>query len=81
MTSSSGSATGFVPLGDVARERLGEQCQYIARYVAGGERVPALGEGLRFTGSISDYHAMQIHAEDVEEFVARIEHHRAALGF
>lgn len=69
-----------VPLGSVARERLGEQCQYVARYVAGSERVPALGGGLRTTGTVADYHAMTIHRDDVEEFVARVRAHWQQIG-
>lgn len=69
----------FVPLGDVARGRLGEQCQYIAPLVAGTGRLPALGEGLRVRGTVADYHSMRIHRDDVEEFVSRVSAHRQAM--
>lgn len=71
---------GFTSLGEVARVRLGEQCQYVARYVAGTDRVPALGEGLRITGTVADYHGMRIHRDDVDEFVARVRAHWQATG-
>lgn len=71
---------GFIPLGEVARGRLGEQCQYVARYVAGNDRLPALGQGLRITGTLADYHAMRIHSDDADEFVARVRAHWRATG-
>jgi len=67
----------YVSFGDIARIRLGQQCQYASRYIDGEiEGYPNLGEGLRFTGfdhlgRINNYHAMEIHKDDVEEFVRR----------
>lgn len=68
----------YVDFGNMARERLGIQCQYASRYVDG--RIPGwpnLGKGLRFQGSPTDYHFLKIHQDDVEEFVRR---YRAHIG-
>lgn len=67
----------FVKFGEIARGRLGQQCQYASRYVDGKiEGYPNLGEGLRFKGDPGDYHSLEIHREDVEEFVRRVEEYR-----
>jgi|AGTN01.1.fsa_nt_gi hypothetical protein len=75
----------YVDFGDVARSRLGMQCQYASRYVGGLcdyqnlTSDPALGRTLRFlersrpVSSADDYHSLRIHRDDVEEFVARVE--------
>lgn len=76
-------ATLWVDFGDVAHGRLGEQAQYASRYVDGRLGDPNLGVGLRFralyprrdgdrTVDPSDYHAIQIHRNDVETFVERV---------
>lgn len=76
----------FVNFGDMARQRLEMQCQYACRYTGavkgdgtidpdywkGIDGSPCLGEGLRFRGSTKDYHFMEIHKDDVEEFVRRV---------
>ncbi len=68
---------GFVNFGDIARARLRQQCQYASRYVDGKiQGYPNLGEGLRFRGTPADYHSLEIHQDDVEEFVRRVEQHR-----
>lgn len=64
---------GFVGFGDVARSRCKQQCQYVSRYV------PNLGEGLRFRGEPSDYHFLEIHKDDVNEFVRRYKNQRKAI--
>lgn len=66
---------GLVLLGDVARKRLGMQCQYASRYVDGRHGSPNLGAGLRFEGNPADYHALRIAEGDVEEFVRRVQEH------
>lgn len=75
----------YVDFGDVARSRLGMQCQYASRYVGGLcdyqnlTSDPAAGRTLRFkersrpVSSADDYHSLRIHRDDVEEFVARVE--------
>lgn len=79
----------FLSFGDVARGKLGQQCQYACRYTGidtNGKRNPAywqemgyvdLGENLRFIGNTNNYHSLQIHKDDVAAFVAR---HHVATG-
>lgn len=62
---------GWARFGDVARDRCGEQAQYASRAIDGRLGYPHLGEGLRFRGDASNYHAVLIHADDVETFVTR----------
>lgn len=75
---------GFIDFGDVARSGTGMQCQYASRYIRGRERdgTPALGEGLRFrrldTGS---YHDIEIHQDDAEEFVRRVNDYKKSVGW
>lgn len=66
---------GSVSFGDVARNLLGQQCQYASRYIDGRVRnYPKLGNGLRFTElDSSSYHDIGIHPEDIEEFRRRFE--------
>lgn len=80
-----GGNEDYVDFGDVARSRLGMQCQYASRYVGGLcdyqnlTSDPTQGRTLRFmersrpVSSSSDYHCLRIHRDDVEEFVARVE--------
>lgn len=80
-----GADEDYVDFGDVARTRLGMQCQYASRYVGGVcdypnlTSDPALGRSLRFkkgsrpVSSSDDYHSLRIHRDDVREFVARVE--------
>ena len=73
----SNSSQGFVSFGDAAR-KIGIQSQYASRYVAGGDGYancgsdPELGRVLRFEGDPGDYHDLKIHAQDVDEFAARV---------
>lgn len=62
----------YVDFGDVARKQLGIQSQYASRYLDGvnGE-YPNLGKDLRISGDPRDYHRVQIHKDDVAEFVKR----------
>jgi len=69
----------FVPFGNVARRQIGEQAQYASRYVKGTHGYPNLGAGLRFLHG-QDYHDLQIHKDDVEEFVHRVLEHMKATG-
>jgi len=68
---------GYSSFGDFSRSRLGQQCQYGSRYIEGKiERYPALGEGLRFRNlDRSDYHAIRIHRDDMDEFERRYREH------
>ena len=66
---------GFVKFGDISRGEIGQQCQYASRYVYGAiEGYPNLGDGLRFKEyeeGKNNYNALQIHIEDVPEFIKR----------
>lgn len=62
---------GYVSFGDVARNQCGMQSQYCSRYLD-RNNTPYLGEGIRTIGDISDYHFIQIHADDVQTFVTRV---------
>lgn len=62
----------YVSFGDVARGQLGEQCQYASRYIQGKLGYECLGDGLRFQNlNTGNYHEIQIHQDDVAEFVRR----------
>jgi len=63
--------TDYVLFGDVARKQLGMQAQYASRYVDGRFGCANLGKDLRFLGDVDDYHSLQIHKDDVSEFVKR----------
>ena len=71
--------TDFVNFGDVARKRLDMQCQYASQYHGGLHGSPDLTKGLRVTGDAKDYHSMEIHKDDVEEFVERVKSFRFAM--
>ncbi len=78
---------GLIVFGDVARQLLGEQCQYASRYIDPAfinhpmeqYRHPNLAVGLRVNTDTIDgnYHAYGIHPEDVDEFVGRYNTYRA----
>lgn len=70
----------YVNFGDVARKDLGMQCQYASRYHGGVHGSPNLTQGLRVTGTPSDYHSMKIHKDDVAEFVKRVKKYRVDAG-
>lgn len=80
----------FANFGDVCRNRLGMQCQYGSRYVnpdfsaesakEAGHFVPYLGEGLRIKGKPDNYHSLEIHTDDVDEFVSRVARHKLQCG-
>lgn len=72
--------SNFVEFGPVARERIGMQAQYACRYILGQHGYPRLGDGLRFMGRTENYHFLEIHQDDVEEFVRRVTEHRRATG-
>ncbi len=69
---------GFVKFGDVSRRILNKQCQYGVSFAFGdsGSGCPNLGEGLRITGDIGNYHDVKIHQDDIEEFVRRYKAYR-----
>lgn len=66
----------FVAFGDVARHRLGMQCQYARKLLLD----PVLSKGVRWQGRIEDYHNLRIHRDDVEAFVEVVQAHRRATG-
>lgn len=71
----------YVSFGDVARDRLGEQCQYASHYVRPFRpNLPDLGAGLRFQGDPGEYHSLMIHRDDVEEFIRRYREHQLSIG-
>lgn len=61
----------FVPFGDVARNRIGMQCQYASRYLNPKE-YPDISHDTRWKGDIANYHEIYIHKDDVESFVSRV---------
>lgn len=64
---------GMVNLDDVTHGLMRMQSQYIARHLDKSvDRVPFLGEGLRFEVDSSSHHDYNIHKDDVLEFVARV---------
>ncbi len=69
----------YIQFGDVARQRLGMQCQYPHDYLDASKH-PDLAEGVRWIGSHGDYHSIKIHKDDVEIFVARVLAWRKARG-
>lgn len=66
----------YVPFGPVARIQIGIQCQCASRYVTGQGQYPNLGEGLRFRNISGSYHNFEIHRDDVDTFVTRVNSHR-----
>lgn len=66
----------YVLFGDVARDRVGEQCQYAHRYLDD----PEIGMGTRWRGRHADYHGITIHRDDVAGFVERALMWRRAKG-
>ena len=75
--------TEYVDFGDIARRRLGGQCQYISRYVGGKCGEKDLGVGLRFMEHgkavtfSDDYHSLKIHKDDIDIFVKRVQENQA----
>ena len=67
-----------VEFGDVAREQMKMQCQYGVRYLLPFKDHPYLGDGLRTTGDIANYHFVTIHKDDVATFIERYEKHKKA---
>ena len=69
----------YVSVGDVCRGQLGMQCQYGSRYLNDTISLPGypfLGEGLRVRGTHVNYHTLEIHKDDVDEFVRRVKEYR-----
>ncbi len=64
---------GFVELGEVSRSLLKMQGQYGARYADDIDSdYPNFGQDLRIIGNAGNYHDMKIHADDIEEFVNKV---------
>lgn len=70
----------WVSFGDVARRQIGEQAQYVSRYVDGRHGFPNLGQGVRIKGDPKDYHDLLIHRDDVDGFVQRVNAWRKERG-
>ena len=67
------SENEFINFGDVVREKVGMQCQYASMYIDGICERENLGVGLRFRNLNHDnYHIIEIHRDDVDEFVRRL---------
>lgn len=66
----------YVSFSDVAVSQCGEQSQYASRAIDGRHGWPNLGKNLRFNGNPSDYHDVEIHRDDVAEFVKRYQEWR-----
>jgi hypothetical protein len=66
----------YVSFGDVARTQLLQQCQYASRYHGGFHGYPNLTQGLRIKGCLAEYYSMEIHKDDVDEFVKRVKNYR-----
>lgn len=72
----------YVDFGEIARNKIGGQSQYVSRYIDGKDGTPAFGDGLRFRHAnggdvdVTDYHFIQIHKDDVETFVTRVKEYR-----
>ena len=68
---------GFCDFGHVSEVELDMQDQYASRYINGAiAGYPKLGEGLRILGDPSNYHALKIHKDDIDEFVRRVKEFR-----
>lgn len=63
---------GMVSLGDVARQVLQQQAQYVSYYLTGVAGYPKLGDGLRIQSDGFNYHSNRIHKDDAVEFVQRV---------
>lgn len=75
----------YVALGSRLRDEVGGQSQYLTRYFDrqwdGKDGYVYLGEGLRTQGLESgDWHAVTIHAEDVEEAISRLAKIKGKIG-
>lgn len=67
----------YVYFGDSVRKACNEQCQYLARHLAGVHGSEDLGSDLRWFGSLGDYHDVMIHKGDVDTFIQRYKAHIA----
>lgn len=63
---------GMMSLGDVARQVLQQQAQYVSYYLTGIAGYPKLGDGLRIQSDGFNYHSNRIHKDDAAEFVRRV---------
>jgi|GEM_PF-2301020 hypothetical protein len=68
---------GFVKFDEVSRWLLHRQTQYGSRFIDGGPRseYPAFGKDLRIKGDPDQIYSLEIHKDDVNEFVKRVEAH------
>lgn len=63
----------FISFWEISISQLSMQSQYASRYVNWEiEWYPNLWEWLRFKWEPSDYHDLEIHKDDVKEFVRRV---------
>ena len=80
LTALEADANGMVRLGDLTRNVLHEQVQYVSRHLTGDTGRKVLTEGLRVDASSFSYHEYRIHIEDCHEFIARLRTHRHQTG-
>jgi hypothetical protein len=69
----------FIKFGEVARSKIGMQCQYACDYLDAAKH-PTLAAGVRWKGDLADYHFVLIHEDDVEAFVERVQTWRRSKG-
>lgn len=74
------SEAEFLSFGDVARELLNMQAQYASYFLRGAGNFPRIADDLRIKGNPADYHSIQIHRDDVAEFVVRAKTELSVLG-
>lgn len=70
----------FVSFGDVARELLNMQAQYASYFLRGSGNFPRIADDLRIEGDAGNYHSLEIHRDDVAEFVNRAKRELTSLG-
>lgn len=64
---------GYVSIGAIANNYLGEQSQYVSRHFKGNiQGFPALFEGLDFHGIEGNYHSWRVLQSDVKPFLIRL---------
>lgn len=74
------SEAEFLSFGDVARELLNMQAQYASYFLRGAGDFPRIADDLRIKGDAANYHSLEIHRDDVGEFVARAKAEHTSWG-
>lgn len=71
---------GFISLGEVTRNLLNQQVQYISFHFDGSADYPILTNDLQVEADGYNYHGYKIHHGDVIEFLARLRAYRSSKG-